>query len=203
MTTWEISLGCLERTQPRASWILQLLGFLDHSNIAEELLTATTKRTDWAFDLKFEGRRLPPDLLAKLTYLEDDVGFRLAIGLLTSLSLICRNLDNRTLDVHPLVHEWIRVRLNPTPARQAEFTVAATLMLYQSFPLELVTPLPDDYPAMSTSLIDRIDRVGHHVRSLLANFKTITYMLPTCPWNASFFVKFSTWQAPQNIRSSL
>ena len=29
MTTWEISLQYLERTQPRACWILQLLGFLD------------------------------------------------------------------------------------------------------------------------------------------------------------------------------
>ena len=181
MTTWEISLDYLERTQPRASWILQLLGFLDHSYIAEELLTATTKRTSWAFNLEFEGRRLPRSLQTELAYLEDDVGFRLAIGVLTSLSLVRRNPETPTLYVHPLVHEWIRVRLNPTPARQAKFTIAAALVLYQSFPLELVTCLPDDFPVMSNSLLDRIDRVGHHVKTVLTNLRDYHNNATTMP----------------------
>ena len=181
MTTWEISLDYLERMQPRASWILQLLGFLDHSYIAEELLTATTKRTSWAFNLEFEGRRLPRSLQTELAYLEDDVGFRLAIGVLTSLSLIRRKLETPTLYVHPLVHEWIRVRLNPTPARQAKFTIAAALILYQSFPLELVTCLPDNFPVISNSLIDRVNWVGHHVKTVLTNLRDYHNNATTMP----------------------
>ena len=66
----------------------------------------------------------------KLTWniLRDDVGFRVAIGALTSLALIHKDVSGPTLHVHPLVHEWIRGRLNSSPRQQAKFTIAATLI---------------------------------------------------------------------------
>lgn len=103
MTTWEISLHHLQQSRPRTAWILQVLGFLDHSYIAEELLVATNETRPWVFNSTFQGRQLPPNLLDDLKYLNNDVGFRLAIGTLTSLSLIKRNASQRTLYVHPLV----------------------------------------------------------------------------------------------------
>ena len=138
MATWEISLHHLEQTQPKTAWILQFLGFLDHSSIAEELLVATTETRPWAFDTDLPGRCLSLDLCGELRYLNEDVDFRLAIGTLTSLSLIKRSISQRTLYVHPLVHEWIRVRFNADPERQACLTFASTLIPYQTFPLELV-----------------------------------------------------------------
>lgn len=56
MTTWEISPEFLQRVQPRACLILQLLGFLDHSYISEKLLTDSTKERPWTFDATFQGQ---------------------------------------------------------------------------------------------------------------------------------------------------
>jgi len=181
MTTWEISLHHLQQSRPRTAWILQVLGFLDHSYIAEELLVATNETRPWVFNSTFQGRQLPPNLLDDLKYLNNDVGFRLAIGTLTSLSLIKRNASQRTLYVHPLVHEWIRVRLNSDPTKQAEFTIAAILILYQSFPLELVTWLPDQFPSMSVELHQRVDETTHHLRAVLANIRDYHHHIVTLP----------------------
>ena len=142
MTTWEISLEYLERTQPRACKILQILGFLDQYHIAEDLLTTTTKEIPWLFKSPSLPKRLPSPFQTDMQYLRDDVGFRVAIGTLVSFSMIRRDPTGPTLHVHPLVHEWIRVRLNTEPGQQARLTICATLTLYQSFPLELVAWVP-------------------------------------------------------------
>ncbi len=115
MTTWEISLEYLERTQPRACKILQILGFLNQDHIAEDLLTTTTKEIAWIFESASLPKRLPNAFQTDMQYLQDDVGFRVAIGTLISLSMIRRDPGGPTLHVHPLVHEWIRVRLNTEP----------------------------------------------------------------------------------------
>ena len=47
MTTWELSLRYLENQYPRASRILQLLGFMSHSEIPEVLLKEATKAIPW------------------------------------------------------------------------------------------------------------------------------------------------------------
>ena len=59
MTTWEISLQYLERTQPRAGWILHFLGFLDPPYIPEKLLTRVTETIPWSFDKTLAGKQLP------------------------------------------------------------------------------------------------------------------------------------------------
>ena len=169
MTTWEISIQYLERTQPRAGWILQLLGFLDHSHISEELLTAVTKRIPWLFDATLVGKNLPFKHQTQMTFLEDDVGFRVAIGTLVSLSLIQRHLSGPTLHVHPLVHEWIRVRLNPYPEQQAKFTIAAALILYQYLPSEMVIWLDYHPTFISKQVSHRINQVFHHFKGVLVN----------------------------------
>lgn len=181
MTTWEISLQYLERTQPQTGWILQLLGFLDHSSISEELLTAVTKRIPWMFDATLIGKQLPLKYQTQMAFLEDDVGFRVAIGTLVSLSLIQRHLSGPTLHVHPLVHEWIRVRLNPYPEQQAKFTIVAALILYHYLPSEMVIML--DYHAnfISPKISHRINQVSHHIRGVLANLGDYAMHATTIP----------------------
>ena len=169
MTTWEISLEYLEQTQPRACKILQILGFLNQDYIAEDLLTKATEEISWVFESASLPKRLPNTYLTDMQYLQDDVGFRVAIGTLISLSMIRRDTAGPTLHVHPLVHEWIRVRLNVEPAQQARLTICATLVLYQSFPLELVAWVPDGSPSWSSDFVHRVDRVAYHVTSVLQN----------------------------------
>ncbi|MCJ1420142.1 hypothetical protein MMC32_006499 [Xylographa parallela] len=174
MTTWEISLRYLESTDSRASWILQLLGFLDHSLIPEDFLTGATKSTLWTFASTSYERQLPVRFLSDIAHLKDDLGFRVAIGTLTSLSLVERKLDStlgRVLNLHPLVHEWIRVRLNTDPIQQATYTIAASLVLYQTLPMEIIFGLYDDPPTPSIALMIKYDVVLRHLDSLLLNFK--------------------------------
>ncbi len=174
MTTWEISLRHLERTHARASKILQILGFLDHSRIAEWLLRDVTKAVTWKFAATTQERRLPSKLQEELAYLRDDVGFRTAIGALTSLSLVKRDFDHTlgpVLSLHPLVHEWTRTRLKTDPAGQARLSVAATLILYQSFPFELITKLYNEPFDALSELYIRFDRVLLQLNSVMENLR--------------------------------
>ena len=169
MTTWEISLQYLERTQPRASWILQLLGFLDPSYISEKLLTAVTETIPWSYDETLAGKQLAFKYRTLVAFLKDDVGFRVAIGTLVSLSLVQRHLSGPTLHVHPLVHEWTRVRLNSNPGMQANFTIVAALVLYHYLPSEVVIRLDYHPTSVSGIISQRIDQVSHHIKGVLAN----------------------------------
>ena len=181
MTTWEISLEYLERTQPRACKILQILGFLNQDHIAEDLLTTATKEISWIFESASLPKRLPNIFQSDMQYLQDDVGFRVAIGTLISLSMIRRDPVGPTLHVHPLVHEWIRVRLNLEPEQQARLTIRATLILYQSFPLELVAWVPDGSPSWSSDFVHRVDRVAYHIPNVLQNLREYQAHAETLP----------------------
>ena len=181
MTTWEISLEYLERTQPRACKILQILGFLNQDHIAEDLLTTTTKDIPWLFESPSLPKRLPDPFRTHMQYLQDDVGFRVAIGTLVSFSLIRRDPAGPTLQVHPLVHEWIRVRLNTEPEQQARLTICTTLILYQSFPVELVAWVLDESPGWSDDVFHRVDRVAHHIINVLQNLRDYQTHAETLP----------------------
>lgn len=163
MTTWEISLEHLNNSNPRASLILQLLGFLNNGPIPESLLTSTLRvsQSSWYW---------PTDLHEKLAYLEDDVGFRMAIGALSSLSLIERKPIFHTLSIHPLVHEWIRVRLNADRRVQAEWTSAAAVILFKTFPSERLVDPHEPWPDMSSSQ-SLVNLVIEHIPNVLQNFQ--------------------------------
>ena len=172
VTTWEVSLRYLESRHALASWILQLLGFLNHSFISEDLLTGASKLTSWTFASTRYDRQLPVRFLSGMDYLKDDVGFRVAIGTLTSLSLIERSLNSkfgRVLSCHPLVHEWIRIRLNPAPVQQATYAITASLIMYQTLPMEMIFRVYDDPPTPSKDLMTKYNCALHHLDSLLLN----------------------------------
>ena len=203
MTTWEISLEYLERTQPRACKILQILGFLNQDHIAEDLLTMTTKEIAWLYESPSSPKRLPDPFRTDMQYLGDDVGFRVAIGTLVSFSLIRRDPAGPTLQVHPLVHEWIRVRLNTDPGQQARLTICATLILYQSFPLELVAWIPNASRGKSNDALHRVDRVVHHITSVLENLRDYHVHAETLPLECFVLCEILTLaQAPAHLGSS-
>lgn len=184
MTTWEISLDFLYKVNPRASWILQFLGFLDNSSISEDLLLSTlsarlcTIKHDYKFE--FGICQLPESAQIKLANLRSDVGFREAIGRLTSLSLIQRNATTRNLSVHPLVHEWIRVRLNTRPKVQADWTVTAVLVLFQTFPSDMFLN-PSSFWEITYYGHNNFLLVKGHIGTLLENLQGYMQNLDELP----------------------
>ena len=131
------------------------------------------------FDTTLTGKQLVVKYQTQTAYLEDDVGFRVAIGTLVSLSLIQTHLSEATLHVHPLVHEWVRVRLNPYPEQQAMFTNVAALILYQYLPSEILSL--DYYPAFIPEKVShRIRQVSHHI-GVLANLGDYSMHATTIP----------------------
>ena len=177
MTTWEISLRHIEREKPIAGWILQLLGFLDHSDISEDLLISVTQQIPWIFNPDLDGKQLRPKFQTQVVFLKRDVHFRVAIGTLLSLSLIQRH--GFTLRVHPLVHEWIRVRLNPEPKKQASFSLVSALLLYQYLLSKILLWLSPGPNFNSPEVNDRIDQVKHHIRPVLNNLIDYAMHSPT------------------------
>lgn len=137
MTTWEISLSFLERTNPEAKMLLELLGFLSPFKIHESMLHAAVQSSAWSFGT-FRGLRdLSQPQKEQLSFLKKGVSFRNAIGKLVSLSLIDRDPEGDgftgpVLSVHPLVHEWIRTRLNSNPQERARLAWLAGLVIYQA-----------------------------------------------------------------------
>ncbi|KAH8703639.1 hypothetical protein BGW36DRAFT_89419 [Talaromyces proteolyticus] len=138
MTTWEISFNYLAKKHPRASELLQILGFFHHSRISEKLLLNAMVERQWEFTFLPQSLSLESNRLPEMRCLTPNAGFRVAVGVLCAFSLVKRGFTEHELTIHPLVHEWIRLRLNGNRAMQARMSLCAALAVYQTFPFELV-----------------------------------------------------------------
>jgi hypothetical protein len=138
MTTWEISFNYLAKKHPRASELLQILGFFHHSKISEKLLLNAMVKRQWEFTFLPQSLSLESERLPEMRCLTPNAGFRIAVGVLCAFSLVKRGFTEHELIIHPLVHEWIRLRLNGNRAMQARLSLCAALTIYQTFPFELV-----------------------------------------------------------------
>lgn len=112
MTTWEVSYETLQK-DPRtgsAAQLLCLLGFLDPAGVPVGYLDVTNKP---------EQGSLRADLLRGNDFLNDDLNFEISVDTLIALCLVHKSEkrswpDEQTeiLSLHPLVHEWVRIRLS-------------------------------------------------------------------------------------------
>lgn len=108
LTTWEISLDFLKRTNPEAAELLQLLGFFTHFNIPVQILHRATEAMSWRFGTYKGRRQLNIEQRNQLKFLENRAEFAIRLSLLVSLSLVSKDTSLiPTISVHPLVHEWI------------------------------------------------------------------------------------------------
>ena len=110
MTTWEISFKSLidDPQTSRAADLLSVLGFLDPADVSEEFLAS-------AFETKHGVLRQTKNSSGSFAFLRPNFDFRLYVDVLVALSLVTRTTDYRGtgfLMLHPLVHEWTRVRLS-------------------------------------------------------------------------------------------
>ena len=112
MTTWEVSYTNLfqDKTTASAAQLLSLLGFLDLAGVPEIYLHDVHA-------LKYDLLNI--NLPAISTRTKDSMDLKTSVDTLISLSLVHRSEQysrqygqTSFLSLHPLVHEWIRVRLH-------------------------------------------------------------------------------------------
>jgi hypothetical protein len=212
MTTWEISMRSLEADRPQASLILTLLGFFSHSLISENVLRSATATSSWTFASYPKERTLDQNEKCCLDYLTDGARFRVSVGILVSLSLVTRSLDYHfgpALSVHPLVHEWIRLRLKSNPQYQARLAHDAAMVLYHAFPFEVLTGnVTDSDTTISTEAVSQLDRIAPHIQSLLLNLReyqdlTISAPLELTSLLAAIMLIFATTMPERKYTSNL
>ncbi|KAL9615270.1 MAG: hypothetical protein Q9167_000241 [Letrouitia subvulpina] len=116
-TTWEVSRQMIEKMPGEvgqdALELLQIFSFLHHEGISEEiffrawLALRSKMRSDWMLSHL-------PEIVLRLSDQEWDADtLRVAVSVLVSFSLIYRDKDN-LISMHPLVHTWVRDRLDPS-----------------------------------------------------------------------------------------
>lgn len=106
-TTWEVSYQSLLRnsTTVNAARLLCILGFLNPAGVSEANL-------HYAYG--DEHGRIREELLEYANILRDNLDFKRSVDTLVALALVQRTRHG-FMNVHPLVHEWIRVRLRCQP----------------------------------------------------------------------------------------
>ncbi|KAF2185213.1 hypothetical protein K469DRAFT_688035 [Zopfia rhizophila CBS 207.26] len=166
MTTWEISLDYLKKNHPEAAELLQLLGFLAHSEIPEEILIQATEPTPWYFGTAKVHRRLTKMQCEELNCLKLKARFQLYLGRLASLSLVSKD-GRHSISVHPLVHEWIQTRLKPEPRKAARFARLCGLIAYQAYPLH--QHVPSSERQLSYQALMKLQRLDPHLLEVLGN----------------------------------
>ena len=111
MTTWELSCDALvkDRSSPYAARLLCVPRFPDSAGVLLKYLHGANED----FDVLSE-RGLRPELLEDMMYLKDSLDCKISFHTLVELSLVHRSQDwthDIKLNLHPLVHEWVRVRI--------------------------------------------------------------------------------------------
>ena len=114
-TTWEVSRRMIEEMSSEigqdALELLQTFGFLHYEGISEEIFLRACntlrncKQSDWRLS------HLPKIVLRQFHQEWNIDALREAVSVLLSFSLINRDKEN-LISMHPLVHTWIRDRLD-------------------------------------------------------------------------------------------
>ena len=134
-TTWEVSRQMIKERSTEAGQdaldLLKVFSFLHHEGISEEIFSQAftnlhnVRQSDWMLS------HLPNIVLRHLHQEWDVDTLRMAVSVLLSFSLIYRDKRN-LVSMHPLVHTWVRDRLDP-PDEDRVWT-QTTSMLALSIP---------------------------------------------------------------------
>jgi hypothetical protein len=167
MTTWDISLDYVKTKRPGAAVLLQLLGFLAHSEIPAKSFIEATEEAFWSFGICRGTRQLNPEQRKDLDFLSNRAEFNAHVGFLVSLSLISKDSTNRIF-VHPLVHEWIRARLRPYPKDEARFARICISVVYQAYPLHQHAFSVESSGTGNETI--KLEQLNPHIWEVLGNF---------------------------------
>jgi hypothetical protein len=118
--TWEISYAYVQKKSPLAARLLNFFAFFDNTNISLEVIKNGFRlQRRWGpggslIEIPVSDSTLP-DWLLGLFYPEGtftDSYYDAEVQELRSFSLVQQNSLTRSLYIHPLVHEWSRLRLS-------------------------------------------------------------------------------------------
>jgi tetratricopeptide (TPR) repeat protein len=125
----------------RALQLLNILGFMHLSQVSESIFTRATKHIskvladnrdgeDFAQLYSWHIERAPSAILPKATLDGlDTFAFREARDTLASLSLVKVSDPEHEMSMHPLIHVWVRDRMQDNPAAlKAEWEKAAVIL---------------------------------------------------------------------------
>ncbi|KAL9045065.1 MAG: hypothetical protein Q9214_001845 [Letrouitia sp. 1 TL-2023] len=121
-TTWEVSRQMIEEMSSEAGQdaleLLQIFSFLHHEGISEEIFSRAWHALRNDMQSGWMLSHLPKIVLRLSNQGWDADTLRAAISVLLSFSLIYRDKDN-LIYMHPLVHTWVRDRLDPSDEETA------------------------------------------------------------------------------------
>ena len=184
MTTWDITFDELETTLPNAARMLTLFGFLSRTDISEEFLENALS------DLKFWGGlgsiALTRNLRDDLQFLNvENGGFDESLGKLSSLSLMIRSSGIRRIIVHPLIHEWIHLRMGDADC--VKWSSRVLMLLYSRLPPLLYSTSDRETPRQADVVLCHVERMSTMVELYYNSFSSLA---PEC---ALFFLEAYLW----------
>ncbi|KAJ5538401.1 tetratricopeptide repeat domain-containing protein [Penicillium frequentans] len=163
-TTWEMSFERLQVLSKKSAQLLQVLGFVNNHDIFDRLYKTGNNFRSTALSIPAFMKESQ-----EWSMREDAFGFQEAFTCLSKLCLIKRNDETpgtRTYNIHPVVHVWIRERLNPKG--RALFAHDALLLVAGSLP-SLQQSNPQDWAVLR--------RLYPHAQAAWTNIKQ--YAPPT------------------------
>lgn len=184
MTTWDITFQKLETTMPTAACMLTLFGFLDRNTTSGDFLENALS------DLEFWGGfgRLGPSsaLQEKLQFLNAESGdFDESVGRLVSLSLVTKSSGQRRIIVHPLIHEWIHLRMRDLDC--AKWISRSLTLLCSRLPPILYSASDREAPHQADIVLCHLDRLATLIELYTKDLIDLT---PEC---AIFFLEAYLW----------
>lgn len=160
-TTWEMSFERLIQISPSSVPLLQLLGFVNNQDISDLLYNPQdpNERIEWSLQTEHHD-------------------FSGTFACLSRLCLIRRNGKMRTYNIHPIVHVWIRERLDSS--QQAIFSRDAMKFVARALP----GFLPENSDSVDAWKVHR--RLCPHVQAAWGNVKA--YAAPVDDGNSIPFL---------------
>ncbi|CZR53779.1 uncharacterized protein PAC_03660 [Phialocephala subalpina] len=178
-TTWDISVRQIELMpgdHPKLALdLLRTFSFMNFSDIQESMFERARQLDDYPFDT---GILRGSILVQVMPSGWDPIIWRKALAVLFAFSLITVEPSNR-LSMHPLVHEWSRVRM--TPDEQVQAWKTATVILAMSAPIGLTATTQKQRRALIPHVdaimaygINRFHQSGPDLKEL--SFAGVTFM---------------------------
>ena len=184
MTTWDITVEELDKTNPPAKRLLTLFGFLARTHVEDAFLD--TVHDDYKFWLGRGKLVLRLDLKKFFDVLNPDgFDFQESLGRLHSLSLITREKAGAKIFIHPMVHEYIHLRI---PAREAAEWLKKTIgILLHRLPPLLYGSDDKNAPLDGDAVLVHLERIRELTNLYIEHMKNLS---PDC---AVFFLEAYLW----------
>jgi hypothetical protein len=182
MTTWDISIDMLSINAVKMA---TLFGFLGHNQISIIFLEDALKDSRfWGGECSIQLSREMREFFA---FLSPDGDFYESLGALVSLNLITKDAGGRQIFIHPMIHEYIHLRL---PTKEAtEWLINVVILLSHRLPPLMYSAGRDtDAPREAELVFSHLDRAADLTELY---YESIILIRP--PLSVLFFLEAYLW----------